>query len=108
MVYAQTPVFPLVGNATSLGGDCYQLTPADDYMHGAVWFQQQLNLTQPFDIRVTFNFGNTHAWLTGCANPANCADPTYVYPQEGGGADGIAFLLQQQGSGAGSTGSGIG
>ncbi|MGB0171541.1 MAG: hypothetical protein ACPF8Y_06125, partial [Flavobacteriales bacterium] len=64
ILHAQ-PVCTFVGDATSLGGDCYEITsgtpwpgsPAP-FEFGAVWFNQQLDLTEPFSIRVEANLGD--------------------------------------------------
>ena len=84
--------------ATDIGGGCFQLTPNLGYTRGAAWFIDPLDLNDAFDIRVELNFGINYAWPGG----------TGVYPEEGGGADGIAFVLQQEGLNAGSVGGGIG
>lgn len=77
----------LQGDATFLGNDCYLLTPAINTQTGAVWYDQQLDLLEPFDLELSMNFGN----------------------QDANGADGICFVLQTVGTNAiGESGGGIG
>lgn len=77
----------LNGNAVYIGGDCYLLTPAATYMNGTVWYADQIDLNQPFDLEFTMNFGTL----------------------DGSGADGICFVLQTVGTNAiGASGGGIG
>ena len=45
-VNAQTAT--IVGDASDLGGDCYQITPNQQYQTGAVWYTEQLDLTRYF------------------------------------------------------------
>ncbi len=82
-IYAQTSV---LGSAQSLGEGCYQLTEAVSTQNGAVWFEDQINLNNDFDINLVMNFGN-----------------------DDGGADGMCFVLQnnsltEQGIGGGGVG----
>ncbi len=78
--------FQVNGSASSLGNDCFQLTPAQNNQGGAVWATQPINLNQSFDFYIQMQFG--------------CSD---------GGADGMAFVFQQMGSGAlGTTGGSMG
>lgn len=69
------PVCTFVGDASPLSGDCYQITANSDWELGAVWFNDQLDLTQPFTIEVDVNLGSTDA----------------------DGADGIVFVMQAVG-----------
>lgn len=86
LVNAQ-PVCSFVGDAASLGGDCYQITDNQEWELGAVWFNNQLDLTQPFSIDVEVNLGG--------------ADAT--------GADGIVMVMQSVGPSAiGAAGGGLG
>jgi len=76
----------LVGDAQSLGEECYQLTPATNTQNGAVWFENEINLNQDFDFNFLMNFGTNN-----------------------GGADGMCFVLQnnstsEQGTGGGGVG----
>jgi hypothetical protein len=74
------------GNAISLGGDCFRLTPQDYYQTGSVWFQNKITLNADLRITGTLNFGGIDA----------------------NGADGMAFVLQPVCNGLGNTGGGIG
>ncbi|MCS7085106.1 MAG: PKD domain-containing protein, partial [Bacteroidia bacterium] len=73
--------------ATYIGNDCFRLTQAVNNQRGVVWYGSPINLTQPFDYTFRVNLGTL----------------------DGNGADGIAFVLQQQGTtNQGTTGQGIG
>ena len=81
------PVCSFVGDASNLGGDCYQITDNNEWELGAVWFNDQLDLTQPFTINVDVELGSTDA----------------------NGADGIVFVMQSVGPAAiGVAGGGLG
>lgn len=83
--FSQTYV--LNGNAQALGNDCYAVTPSINFQNGTIWYSEQINLSNPFDISFFMNFG---------ANDFN-------------GADGMVFVLQQIGVNAlGINGSGMG
>jgi gliding motility-associated-like protein len=76
----------LNGNAASLGGDCYEVTPAINWQTGAIWYANQIDLTQPFDIQFELSFTNND-----------------------NGADGIVFVLQTVSNTAmGTAGGGMG
>jgi hypothetical protein len=76
----------LNGNAASLGGNCYEVTPASNWQTGAIWYANQIDLTQSFDIQFELSFTNND-----------------------NGADGIVFVLQTVGNTAmGSAGGGMG
>lgn len=78
--------YELVGDAISIGSDCYQLTDAILNESGAIWNNTQIDLTQPFDIEYTINLGTDDA-----------------------GADGIVFVFQNIGINAlGAIAQGIG
>jgi len=77
----------LNGTAVYLGDDCYQLTPMLGTMNGTVWYADQIDLTEPFDLQFLMNFGYLDA----------------------NGADGICFVLQTVGTNAiGASGGGMG
>ena len=77
--------FILNGNAAQPIPNTYQLTQASNSQSGSAWNSVTLDLTQPFsfDVDMFFGFNN-------------------------GGADGIAFLLQQVNTNVGTGGGGIG
>ena len=75
------------GDAISIGGDCYQLTPEANTKSGTVWYANKLNLQQNFDLEFSMNLGRLDA----------------------SGADGIVFVLQRNSNTSlGSSGGGIG
>lgn len=77
----------LNGSAVYLGNDCYQLTPALGTMNGTVWYAEQIDLNEPFDLQFLMNFGFLDA----------------------NGADGMCFVLQTVGTNAiGASGGGMG
>ena len=77
----------LNGSATATGNDCYQLTPDSPTQNGTVWYANQIDLNQPFDISFELLLGY---------NDVN-------------GADGMCFVLHTQGTSAiGATGGGMG
>ena len=82
----QAQGYNLNGDAVSLGNDCYRLTNNVLWQQGTVWYTDQLDLRQPFDIEFELYFGNDDA-----------------------GADGIMFVLQTVGNTAlGYNGGGMG
>ncbi len=84
-IYGQT--YFLNGSAIFMGDDCYLLTPAIGTMNGTVWYADQINLNEPFDLQFTMNFGTLDA----------------------NGADGMCFVLQTVGTNAiGISGGGMG
>mgnify|MGYP001082188130 FL=1 len=66
------------------GSRCFTLTDTTALQAGSVWGSQQINLTQPFELYATVNFGN----------------------QDTNGGDGIAFSFHQMGIFALSSGPG--
>lgn len=70
-------------DATDISCDYYQLTPDVSFEQGAIWYRNQLNLANPFDY--TFNI--------------------FLGTNNGAGADGMAFVIQDQGQGLGPQGS---
>lgn len=77
----------LNGTAQSLGGDCYQLTTTQGNQNGTVWYSDLIDLTLPFDLNFTMNFGTL----------------------DGTGADGMVFVLQDVGTDAlGASGGALG
>ena len=90
----------IIGEAVDMQNGCYQLTPATQHINGGIWFNDSLDLSKPFDIQVTMDFGTNWAW--------NGSNTNNQYPEQGGGADGIAFVIQNQSDTALSIGGGIG
>ncbi len=78
--------FAVNGNAITLGQGCYQLTPANNFKNGSIWYQNRLTLNYDFDL--SFN--------------------SYFGVKDANGADGMAFVLQSQSINAGSDGGGLG
>ncbi|NUO02154.1 MAG: hypothetical protein HUU01_16230, partial [Saprospiraceae bacterium] len=79
-------VYVVNGDASALGNDCFQITPAQNTQAGSVWSQNKISLANDFEIKADLNFGN----------------------KDSNGADGIAFVLQPVCTGLGSSGGGIG
>ncbi len=76
-----------VGNAYLSSEDCFVLTNASEFQLGAVWFNEQLNLSDSFEMELLVNFGSSDA----------------------NGADGMVFIMQQVGINAlGEAGGGMG
>jgi len=73
------------GNAVQINANTYRLTQAINSQSGSAWNSVTLNLTQPFNFDVDMFFGNNN-----------------------GGADGMAFLLQQVNTSVGTGGGGMG
>lgn len=91
LVHAVTSAFGqayfLNGSATATGNDCYQLTPNLGTQNGTVWYADQIDLNQPFDIAFEMFLGNVDV----------------------NGADGICFVMHTQGTSAiGASGGGMG
>lgn len=77
----------LNGSATATGNDCYQLTPNLGTQNGTVWYADQIDLNQPFDIAFEMFLGNVDV----------------------NGADGLCFVMHTQGTNAiGASGGGMG
>lgn len=77
----------LNGSAIATGNDCYQLTPALGTQNGTVWYADQIDLNDPFDLSFEMLLGYTDV----------------------NGADGMCFVLHTQGTAAiGASGGGMG
>lgn len=77
----------LNGTASSNGEDCYQLTTTQGKQNGTVWYGEQVDLSQPFELNFSMNFGTFDT----------------------SGADGMVFVLQNVGTSAiGETGGALG
>jgi hypothetical protein len=74
------------GTAENLGGNEFRLTHETTDQGGSVWYQVRLDLRYNFVINADLNLGRL----------------------DGGGADGVAFVLQPLSSGIGGQGGGIG
>ncbi len=64
--------YTINGDATDIGENCYIITPADNGQSGSIWYNDQVDLNNPFDIQFTANFDNSDS-----------------------GADGMVFVFQQ-------------
>jgi len=80
--YAQ---FQVNGSASNLGGGTYEMTTATNNIYGSIWYKLQHDLTTPINIQGQLYFGIDDV-----------------------GADGIAFVLQNNCLAAGTAGGGIG
>jgi len=60
------------GDATDIGDNCYTLTPPLNFQSGSIWYNDQIDLNNPFDIQFTANFDDSDL-----------------------GADGMVFVFQQ-------------
>ena len=78
--------FQLNGAATSIGTDCFELTPEQTNKYGSIWYKQKIDLKADFNINANMYFGTKDA----------------------AGADGIVFAFQGVCTNAGSTGQGLG
>ena len=78
--------FNIVGSANFMGFGCFQLTPENVSLMGAIWFKERLDLNSDFEITGKINLGRFDA----------------------NGADGIAFVLQPLSINQGTTGGGLG
>jgi len=80
-------LYTLNGDAFALGGDCYAITGSMEWQNGTVWYGNQLDLSQPFDLQFLINLG----------------------VEDVNGADGVVFALQRLSSTAiGASGGGMG
>ncbi|MFT4770953.1 MAG: gliding motility-associated-like protein [Cryomorphaceae bacterium] len=68
--------YNFVGNTIPAGGDCFILTQAQQWQNGAIWYDEAINITEPFNLQFTASFGNLDA----------------------AGADGMVFVMQQVGN----------
>ena len=83
----QPASFVMNGNASSLGANCYNVTPGLQWQNGAIWSNTQIDLSMDFSLQFVINLGTNDA----------------------GGADGIVFVLQRLGSAViGANGGGMG
>ena len=88
-----TAQYTLQGDAVAFDDNCYQLTADLGSQVGAVWYDETIDLEQPFNVQFNMNFG-TNDGSGGSGNT---------------GADGMVFVLQTVGPTAiGEIGQGIG
>ncbi|MEZ4886891.1 MAG: gliding motility-associated C-terminal domain-containing protein [Chitinophagales bacterium] len=78
--------FQAIGNASSLGDNCYQLTGAFNTQFGAIWSNDLINLNESFEAQFRLYLGDKDA----------------------NGADGIVFVFQPVSNTVGSLGGGLG
>ena len=84
--------YNLQGDGFEIGENCYQLTSATTNQVSTIWYEEQVNLTVPFELQFKMNFGSN--------NGTN---------GETSGADGMMFVLQNESPTAvGVMGEGIG
>ena len=55
---AQMTTYSTFGSAAALGDGCVELTTGPASNAGSVWSEERLDLTQPFHIQVSLNFGS--------------------------------------------------
>ena len=72
---AGTSAQTLVGSASAFGPGCYQVTPNQNSVSGAVWFPGTVDVSESFELRADVYLGNSD-----------------------GGADGMAFVLRNPAS----------
>jgi len=65
--------FRVTGDAVRTGEYCYRLTKAAEWQGGTLWFKNQINLNDPFEMEIDLKFG--------------CKDS---------GADGIVFIFHDK------------
>ena len=82
----QNPTYIVNGDAITLSCNCYQLTSDINWQGGSVWNKNQIDLNNPFNY--IFN--------------------VYLGTKDTDGADGIVFVLQQEGTSIGAQGQGLG
>ena len=85
--------YTLLGDAVATGDNCYQLTDNAVQQLGAVWYQETIDLENPFHLQFKMNFGTNN----GSGNSTTA------------GADGMMFVMQTVGPSAlGLQGEGMG
>jgi len=67
--------YNFIGDSYSIGNNCYTLTPNQEWQNGAIWYNESIDLNDPYHLQFTANFGSNDA-----------------------GADGMVFVLQQVGN----------
>ncbi|MUU79865.1 lectin-like domain-containing protein [Winogradskyella endarachnes] len=51
-----------VGDAVSIGGDCYRITEQQQNQSGAVWYQNPIDFNSDFEIVFDLNMGSNDVW----------------------------------------------
>jgi len=79
--------YTLVGDAIQFSDDCYVVTQELEWENSAIWYNDPIDISEPFDLQFQMVFGGNDA----------------------GGADGMVFVMQQVGNDVlGLAGGGIG
>ena len=87
VMYGHGQVYNFVGDASQISNDCYRLTDEELWENSAIWYNDPIDISEPFNLQFQMYFGNNDA----------------------GGADGMVFVMQQAGNNAlGVAGGGIG
>lgn len=68
--------YNFVGSTIPISEDCFILTQAQPWQNGAIWYDEAININEPFNLQFTASFGNLDAL----------------------GADGMVFVMQQVGN----------
>ena len=71
--------YNMQGDGIEVGDNCYQLTAALEGQVSSIWYEELINLNEPFELQFTMNFGDING-------------------EDGGtsGADGMMFVLQNE------------
>ena len=71
--------YNMQGDGIEVGENCYQLTAALEGQVSSIWYDELINLNEPFELQFTMNFGDING-------------------EDGGtsGADGMMFVLQNE------------
>lgn len=86
-IQGQGQGYNFVGSSTSDGGDCFILTQPQPWQNGAIWYNEAIDISEPFQLQFTASFGTLDDL----------------------GADGMVFVMQQAGNNViGNAGSGMG
>ena len=62
---AQMTTYTTYGSAAALGDGCVELTTGPANNAGSVWAEERLDLTQPFHIQASLNFGSIQEGAEG-------------------------------------------
>ena len=52
--------YNLQGDGFEIGENCYQLTSATTNQVSTIWYEEQVNLTVPFELQFKMNFGSNN------------------------------------------------